>query len=35
YLLHAETLAFTHPLTAERLRLHAPPPAGLKTASEA
>ncbi|MBZ4333000.1 RluA family pseudouridine synthase [Corallococcus sp. AS-1-12] len=34
YLLHAETLAFTHPLTAERLRLHAPPPAGLRTASE-
>jgi 23S rRNA pseudouridine1911/1915/1917 synthase len=31
YLLHAETLAFTHPLTGERLRLHAPPPPGLRT----
>lgn len=35
YLLHAETLAFTHPLTSERLRLHAPPPAALRMATEA
>ncbi|WAS85029.1 MULTISPECIES: RluA family pseudouridine synthase [unclassified Corallococcus] len=34
YLLHAETLVFTHPLTGERVRLHAPPPAGLRLASE-
>ncbi|NPC70301.1 RluA family pseudouridine synthase [Corallococcus sp. AB004] len=34
YLLHAETLAFTHPMTAERLRLYAPPPAALRMASE-
>ncbi|WP_171436080.1 pseudouridine synthase [Corallococcus exercitus] len=32
YLLHAETLAFTHPLSGERLRLYAPPPPGLRTA---
>jgi 23S rRNA pseudouridine1911/1915/1917 synthase len=31
YLLHAETLAFTHPLSGERLRLHAPPPPELRT----
>jgi 23S rRNA pseudouridine1911/1915/1917 synthase len=31
YLLHAESLAFTHPLSGERLQLHAPPPAGLRT----
>ncbi len=29
YLLHAEWLAFTHPLSGERMRLHAPPPAQL------
>lgn len=34
YLLHAETLAFTHPISGERLRLHAPPPPGLRTAAE-
>jgi 23S rRNA pseudouridine1911/1915/1917 synthase len=26
YLLHAESLVFTHPLSGERVRLHAPPP---------
>nr|WP_153867054.1 MULTISPECIES: RluA family pseudouridine synthase [Myxococcaceae] len=30
YLLHAESLAFTHPLTGERLHLHAPPPPELR-----
>lgn len=30
YLLHAESLAFTHPRSGERLRLHAPPPPGLQ-----
>ncbi|MBM7119319.1 pseudouridine synthase [Archangium primigenium] len=30
YLLHAERLGFEHPLTGERLVLHAPPPEGLR-----
>jgi 23S rRNA pseudouridine1911/1915/1917 synthase len=30
YLLHAEALAFRHPGSGERLRLHAPPPPGLQ-----
>ncbi|RKH58427.1 RluA family pseudouridine synthase [Corallococcus aberystwythensis] len=34
YLLHAETLAFTHPVSGERLRLYAPPPPELRTAEE-
>jgi 23S rRNA pseudouridine1911/1915/1917 synthase len=34
YLLHAETLAFTHPRTGERLQLHAPPPPELRMAGE-
>ncbi|GAA5513727.1 ribosomal large subunit pseudouridine synthase D [Deinococcus carri] len=32
YLLHAERLTFTHPLTGERLTLHAPPPTELRLA---
>ena len=35
YLLHAESLAFTHPATGERMRLHAPPPPGLVSAATA
>jgi 23S rRNA pseudouridine1911/1915/1917 synthase len=31
YLLHAETLGFTHPRTGERLRLHAAPPPELQS----
>ena len=34
YLLHAEWLAFTHPLSGERLRLHAPPPPALEVGRE-
>ncbi len=30
YLLHAEWLAFTHPVTGQRMELHAPPPPSLR-----
>ena len=35
YLLHAERLAFAHPITRHAIHLHAPPPAALRTAAEA
>ncbi|WP_216321136.1 RluA family pseudouridine synthase [Deinococcus aestuarii] len=34
YLLHAERLSFIHPLTGERLTLHAPPPPELRMGEE-
>lgn len=33
YLLHAESLVFAHPLSGERIQLHAPPPPELRTTS--
>jgi 23S rRNA pseudouridine1911/1915/1917 synthase len=35
YLLHAERLAFTHPITGHAIQLHAPPPVTLRTVAEA
>jgi len=35
YLLHAERLAFTHPITGRPFHLHATPPAALRTLAEA